>query len=46
MDIIKKMELYRLEDRQKEILQQLSSGNLSTEDSEKLKLELKEVLLK
>jgi len=42
MDIIKK----RLEDRQKEILQQLSSGNLSTEDSEKLKLELKEVLLK
>lgn len=46
MDIIKKMELYRLRNRQKEILQLLSSENLSAEDSEKLKLELKSVLLK
>ncbi|HOM02816.1 MAG TPA: DNA primase [Acetivibrio sp.] len=46
MDIIKKMELYRLKDRQREILQLISSGNLSNEETEKLKLELKTVLLK
>ncbi|WP_265443655.1 DNA primase [Acetivibrio straminisolvens] len=46
MDIIGKMELYRLRNRQKEILQLLSSENLSVEDSEKLKLELKTILLK
>lgn len=46
MDIIRKMELYRLRNRQKEILQLLSSEKLSSEDSEKLKLELKSVLSK
>jgi len=47
MDIIRRMEMYRLDKREKEILELLStSQNHSQEDVEKLKLELKSILLK
>lgn len=47
MDIIKRIELYRLDKRQKEILDLLSSPeDQSVEDKDRLKLELKSILLK
>jgi DNA primase len=44
LDIIKKMEVYKLEIRQKKILEILPSA--SKEDAEKLKLELQSILIK
>lgn len=46
-DIIRKIELYRLDKRQKEILELLSSsGSQPSKDIEELKLELKSILIK
>ena len=46
MDIIRRMEMYRLDKHEKSTRASFTSQNHSQEDVEKLKLELKSILLK